>query len=81
MSSATITLDQDVWKPKFNPWLIAVVVALGAFMERPPEPSARTAQGSGLTVPRFHIDFLGRYLDQLSQCSGWIDQVRLGGWK
>jgi DHA2 family multidrug resistance protein len=33
MSSATITLDQDVWKPKFNPWLIAVVVALGAFME------------------------------------------------
>jgi DHA2 family multidrug resistance protein len=33
MSSAAITLDQDVWKPKFNPWLIAVVVALGAFME------------------------------------------------
>jgi DHA2 family multidrug resistance protein len=33
MSSATLTLDQDVWKPKFNPWLIAVVVALGAFME------------------------------------------------
>jgi DHA2 family multidrug resistance protein len=33
MSSATLTFDQDVWKPKFNPWLIAVVVALGAFME------------------------------------------------
>jgi DHA2 family multidrug resistance protein len=33
MSTATLTLDQDVWKPKFNPWLIAVVVALGAFME------------------------------------------------
>jgi MFS transporter, DHA2 family, multidrug resistance protein len=33
MSSAAPTLDQDVWKPKFNPWLIAVVVALGAFME------------------------------------------------
>jgi DHA2 family multidrug resistance protein len=33
MSTGTITLDQDVWKPKFNPWLIAVVVALGAFME------------------------------------------------
>ncbi len=33
MSSAALTLDQDVWKPKFNPWLIAVVVALGAFME------------------------------------------------
>src|SRR6202034_1989797 len=23
----------EVWKPKFNPWLIAVVVALAAFME------------------------------------------------
>src|ERR1700691_3378167 len=33
MSSAAITLDQDVWKPKYNPWLIAVVVALAAFME------------------------------------------------
>jgi len=33
MSSATLTLDQDVWRPKYNPWLIAVVVALAAFME------------------------------------------------
>jgi len=33
MSSATLTLDQDVWRPRFNPWLIAVVVALAAFME------------------------------------------------
>ncbi|MGA7292513.1 MAG: DHA2 family efflux MFS transporter permease subunit [Terriglobales bacterium] len=33
MSSAAITLDQDVWKPKYNPWLIAVVVAMAAFME------------------------------------------------
>jgi MFS transporter, DHA2 family, multidrug resistance protein len=33
MSSATLTLDQDIWRPKYNPWLIAVVVALGAFME------------------------------------------------
>ena len=33
MSSAAVTLDQDVWKPKYNPWLIAVVVALAAFME------------------------------------------------
>ncbi len=33
MSSAAITLDQDIWRPKYNPWLIAVVVALGAFME------------------------------------------------
>jgi len=33
MSTAELTLDQDVWKPKYNPWLIAVVVALAAFME------------------------------------------------
>jgi MFS transporter, DHA2 family, multidrug resistance protein len=33
MSSATLALDQDVWRPKYNPWLIAVVVALAAFME------------------------------------------------
>jgi MFS transporter, DHA2 family, multidrug resistance protein len=33
MSTAALTLDQDVWQPKDNPWLIAVVVALAAFME------------------------------------------------
>jgi DHA2 family multidrug resistance protein len=33
MSSASLTLDQEVWQPKYNPWLIAVVVALAAFME------------------------------------------------
>jgi MFS transporter, DHA2 family, multidrug resistance protein len=33
MSSATIALDQEIWRPKYNPWLIAVVVALAAFME------------------------------------------------
>ena len=33
MSSATLTLEQDVWRPRYNPWLIAVVVALAAFME------------------------------------------------
>jgi MFS transporter, DHA2 family, multidrug resistance protein len=33
MSAAALTLDQDLWKPRFNPWLIAVVVALAAFME------------------------------------------------
>jgi DHA2 family multidrug resistance protein len=33
MSSATLTLEQDVWRPKYNPWLIAVVVAMAAFME------------------------------------------------
>ncbi|HET9790965.1 MAG TPA: DHA2 family efflux MFS transporter permease subunit [Candidatus Angelobacter sp.] len=33
MSTAELTFDQEVWKPKYNPWLIAVVVALGAFME------------------------------------------------
>jgi len=33
MSTAALTLDQDVWQPRFNPWLVAVVVALAAFME------------------------------------------------
>src|SRR5215831_4756435 len=33
MSSATLTLDQDLWRPRYNPWLIAVVVAMAAFME------------------------------------------------
>jgi DHA2 family multidrug resistance protein len=33
MSSATLALDQDIWRPKYNPWLIAVVVAMAAFME------------------------------------------------
>ena len=33
MSSATLTFDQDLWRPRYNPWLIAVVVAMAAFME------------------------------------------------
>jgi len=33
MSTAALTLDQDLWHPRFNPWLVAVVVALAAFME------------------------------------------------
>jgi len=33
MSAAALTLDQEVWRPRFNPWLIASVVALAAFME------------------------------------------------
>jgi DHA2 family multidrug resistance protein len=33
MSAAAVTIDQDFWQPKYNPWLIAIVVALGAFME------------------------------------------------
>ena len=32
-SAASLTADQGIWRPKFNPWLIAVVVALAAFME------------------------------------------------
>jgi DHA2 family multidrug resistance protein len=32
-TAASVTADQDVWRPRFNPWLVAVVVALGAFME------------------------------------------------
>ena len=33
MSTAAVPFDEDVWRPKYNPWLIAVVVALAAFME------------------------------------------------
>jgi DHA2 family multidrug resistance protein len=33
MSTNVLTLDQEVWRPKYNPWLIAFVVALAAFME------------------------------------------------
>ena len=33
MTTAAVPLDQDVWRPKYNPWLVAVVVALAAFME------------------------------------------------
>jgi DHA2 family multidrug resistance protein len=33
MSSASLALDQDLWRPRYNPWLVAVVVALAAFME------------------------------------------------
>ncbi|MBZ5552584.1 MAG: DHA2 family efflux MFS transporter permease subunit [Acidobacteriia bacterium] len=33
MTSAALTMDQDLWQPRYNPWLIAVVVAMAAFME------------------------------------------------
>lgn len=33
MTSAALTLDQDNWRPRYNPWLIAVIVSLAAFME------------------------------------------------
>ena len=33
MTTAALTLDQDSWRPRYNPWLIAAVVALAAFME------------------------------------------------
>jgi MFS transporter, DHA2 family, multidrug resistance protein len=32
-TAASLTADQDIWRPQFNPWLIAVVVAMAAFME------------------------------------------------
>jgi DHA2 family multidrug resistance protein len=32
-TAAALTGDQDIWRPSFNPWLIAVVVAMAAFME------------------------------------------------
>ena len=31
MSTAAITMDQDVWKPKYNPWLIAVAAGSQAY--------------------------------------------------
>ena len=33
MSAAALPMDEVAWKPKYNPWLIASVVALAAFME------------------------------------------------
>ena len=33
MTTAALTIDQEVWRPRHNPWLVAVVVALAAFME------------------------------------------------
>ncbi len=33
MTTAAITVDQEIWRPRYNPWLVAVVVALAAFME------------------------------------------------
>ena len=33
MTGAALTLDQDTWRPRYNPWLIAVIVSLAAFME------------------------------------------------
>jgi DHA2 family multidrug resistance protein len=32
-TSASLPAEPEIWRPKFNPWLIAVVVALAAFME------------------------------------------------
>jgi MFS transporter, DHA2 family, multidrug resistance protein len=32
-TAAALAADQEIWRPKFNPWLIAVVVAMAAFME------------------------------------------------
>ena len=33
MSSADLAIQRHEWRPQYNPWLIAVVVALAAFME------------------------------------------------
>jgi len=33
MTTAALSLDQDLWRPRYNPWLIAVIVAMAAFME------------------------------------------------
>jgi DHA2 family multidrug resistance protein len=31
--AGTLGMDQAIWRPKANPWLIGVVVSLAAFME------------------------------------------------
>jgi DHA2 family multidrug resistance protein len=33
MTTAALTVEQEIWRPRYNPWLVAVVVALAAFME------------------------------------------------
>src|SRR5215470_17440737 len=33
MTTTALTIDQDLWRPKYNPWLIGVVVSMAAFME------------------------------------------------
>ena len=33
MSAAALTAEPEIWRPRYNPWLIAGVVALAAFME------------------------------------------------
>jgi DHA2 family multidrug resistance protein len=33
MSAAAVALPQEIWKPRANPWLIAIIVSLAAFME------------------------------------------------
>src|SRR6195256_3775842 len=33
MANEAPVVEPSVWKPKFNPWLIGMVVALAAFME------------------------------------------------
>jgi len=32
-TSGSLTAELEIWRPRFNPWLIAVVVAMAAFME------------------------------------------------
>ena len=32
-TSPSLPAEPEIWRPKFNPWLIAVVVAMAAFME------------------------------------------------
>src|SRR5262245_9021103 len=33
MTTTALTIDEEMWRPRYNPWLIGVVVALAAFME------------------------------------------------
>jgi hypothetical protein len=59
-TAASPTADQEIWRPKFNPWLIAVVVAMAAFMEvldtsiaNDRAPDHRLARGRGRTEEIF----------------------------
>src|ERR1700761_3735205 len=40
---ADVAAPEAPWKPKYNPWLIAVVVAMAAFMEVPDTSIANVA--------------------------------------
>ena len=81
MSSVALTIDQDVWRPQFNPWLIAVVVALAAFMEGARYQYCRTlhchiwpATWARATSKHVGADFVSGFLNFaiVLPISGWL---------